>query len=67
MKDEVKKLLENVSDTYYDFVEGALIEAEKDESYAEKLIDYLKNNPDATTSEIIKYETEEIFGIKPIS
>ena len=67
MKDELKKLLENVSDTYYDFVKGALIEAKKDESYAEKLIDYLKNNPDATTSEIIKYETEEIFGIKPIS
>lgn len=67
MKDELKKLLENVSDTYYDFVEGALIEAKKDESYAEKLINYLKNNPDATTSEIIKYETEEIFGIKPIS
>lgn len=36
-------------------------------SNAEKLIDYLKNNPDATTSEIIKFETEEIFGIKPIS
>ena len=30
-------------------------------------IDYLKNNSDATTSEIIKFETEEIFGIKPIS
>ncbi len=59
--------LEKVSDTYEDFVEGGISTAKNYKGYAEKLIAFIQSNPEATTSDIIKYETEELLGIKPIS
>ncbi|MBQ8728494.1 MAG: hypothetical protein IJY83_08445 [Oscillospiraceae bacterium] len=62
----LKTLLENVSDSYEDFVVGGMRSAEKREGYAEKIIEYILSHPKATTSDIIQYETEEIIGIKPV-
>lgn len=67
MLDKLKQLLENVSDTYDDFVYGIMQTAKKSPKNCEKLYDYIKNNPSANTSEIITFETEEIYGIKPIT
>lgn len=61
---ELKKCLENVSDSYTDFVIGGLREAKHDTEYAKKIIDFIQKHPDAKTSDIIRYETEELFGIK---
>lgn len=61
-----EKLLKGVSDSYDFFVSGSLMEAEDSEEYIDKVTQYIENHPDATTSEIIQFETEEIFGIKPI-
>lgn len=58
--------LEKVSDSYEDFVDGAIITAKNHKDYAEKLISFIHSNPKATTSDIIKYETEELLGIKPL-
>ena len=63
----LKECLEKVSDTYQDFVIGGLREAKHDSEYADKIIKYVQSHPSAKTSDIIKYETEEIFGIKPVS
>ena len=63
---DFKKLLENVSDSYEDFVSGGIREAEDSDDFIEKVTNYIKEKPTATTSDIIKYETEEIFGIKPL-
>lgn len=65
--EELRTRLENVPDTYEEFVISGVMEAERDTSIAERVIEYIDNNPEATTSQIIQFETEEIFGIKPIS
>lgn len=64
---KLKECLENVSDTYTDFIIGGLREAKHDPEYADKIIKFIRDHPDAKTSDIIRYETEEIFGIKPVS
>lgn len=61
----LKYLLQNVSDSYSDFVIGGLCTAKNHNSY-DKIIEYLENNPTAKTSDVIKYMTEEILNIKPI-
>lgn len=63
--DELKRLLENVPDSYQDFVDAGLSEAENNDEFADKVISYINANPSASTSEIIRFETETIFGIKP--
>ena len=65
--DKLKMLLENVSDSYPDFVSTGLQEAKNDEKYMDMLISFIEAHPHALTSEIIKFETEEILHIKPIS
>lgn len=64
---DLRECLESVSDSYDDFVEGGIMAANNHTEYAEKLIAYIKENPDSTTSDIIKYETEELLGIKPLA
>lgn len=63
---ELRECLENVSDSYDDFVEGGIMTAKNHVGYAEKLLAHIKANPNETTSDIIKYETEELLGIKPL-
>ena len=58
--DELKTLLINVPDSYYDLVAGILDEAKKSESRRNSLISYINLNPNATTSEIIKYLTDDL-------
>lgn len=53
---ELRTLLENVSDTYFDFVEGQ-ITASKHDGTVEQLIKYLKENPDSDSSEIARLFT----------
>lgn len=64
---EFKQLLESIPNSYLDFVNAGLREAQKNDKFITKVATFIKNNPQATTSDIIKYETEEIFGIKPLS
>lgn len=65
-EEKLRQVLENVSDSYPDFVDGGLMESRHYPDYADKIIAFIEANPDATTSDIILYETEEIFGIKPL-
>ena len=54
MVEILRKLLENVSDSYIDFVHGCLALAKKYNAY-DYIIKYIENNPDATTSDITEY------------
>lgn len=63
---ELKKLLEGVHGSYPDFVEGTMMTAKRHATYADQIINYIKIHPNATTSDIIEYETEKIIGIEPI-
>ncbi len=57
---ELKSLLLNVPDSYYDFVESLLDEARKSDKRKQGLIRYLKTNPKATTSDVLKYLVDDL-------
>lgn len=57
MEKSLKKLLKAVPDSYPDFVNGMIAFLEDDTEISEKIIKYMQEHPDATTSEIIKYHT----------
>lgn len=61
--DELKELLKNVKDSYYDFVMGMLGEAKNHPERADKIINHIKENPEADTSEIIGWVLETLDGI----
>lgn len=60
--DELKELLNSVSDSYDDFVGGMLTYLKNDEENREKMIEYIKNNPDKKTDDILEY-MDELWGI----
>lgn len=51
----LKKLLKNVPDTYSDFEMGIEFDCEEDDEIANKMIEYMQNNPEATSSDILEY------------
>ena len=51
--EELKALLENVSDSYYDFVQGMLLNAKEHYDRIDEIIAYIKDNPEADTSDIL--------------
>lgn len=61
--EELKELLKNVKDSYYDFVMGILSEAKNHPERTDKIINYIKENPEADTSEIVGWVLESLDGI----
>lgn len=52
---ELKRMLEAVSDSYSDFVEGMLQDANNNET-SDDLKLFISNHPNARTDQIIEYE-----------
>ena len=61
-KSEFKKILENVSDTYKDFVNGMLLSVKTDED-REKVASFINDNPNADTSDIADFFFDEVKHI----
>ena len=61
-----KKLLESIDRSYPDFVYSCIKNAKKDSSYEKRITEFIKKNSECTPSDVLKFETEEIFGIKPL-
>ena len=61
--EELKKLLENVSDTYSDFVHSIMLDARDYPEKIDEIKDFIKGNPSATTSDILEWSTTYIHGI----
>jgi hypothetical protein len=53
--EELVKLLENVSDTYDDFVCGVRCSLKRHSEYLDDVIQYIKDNPDKDSSDITEY------------
>ena len=53
--EELKNALESVPDCYDDFVKGTIIIIKKRKELAEKVIEFIKENPDAKTDDVIEY------------
>ena len=58
--EELKRLLIRVSDSYYDFVVSMLAFSQKSEDRQRQLQTFIMNHPEAGTSDIIKYATQEM-------
>ena len=64
MESRIKELLKNVPRSYQDFVAGVWGEIEDNEEHQKKLIEYLENNPDAQSDEVLDYIDNEILKIE---
>ena len=60
--ERLRELLMKMPDSYEDAVHGTMAAARKDKC-AKELIDFLENNPQATTSDLLAYITDEIWKI----
>jgi len=56
---ELSVMLNEIEDSYYDFVSAMLHYAEKKPSRSEALLTYLKKNPTAKSSEVIRFVSEQ--------
>lgn len=56
--EELALLLNNISDSYVDFVTAILHYAAKNEDNLEDLIGFIKNNPDVTSSDVVKFVSD---------
>lgn len=63
--DELKQLLLQVSDSYSDFVHGVMLDARDYPDRLDDIIQFIKDNPDATSSDIGLWTMTEIDGIDP--
>ena len=57
--EELINLLNNIDDSYFDFVSAIAHYAEKKESRKRKLIELITNNPNITSSEVIRFVSEQ--------
>lgn len=61
--DELEQLLLQVSDSYYGFVRGILGSARDYPERLKDIIQFIKDNPQATTSDIGKWVITNVEGI----
>ena len=62
MDEQVKKALQNVPDSYDDFVNFYFKNLRGNEEKQKKLLDYLKNNPDAQTDDVMEYADDVLMA-----
>lgn len=55
MAEKLKEALSKVADCYDDFIRGSLAQVNGSEKKQEKLLQYLNDNPDAKTDDVIDY------------
>ncbi len=56
---ELSELLNGIEDAYFDFVSAMLHYAEKNESRQKVLLGYLKEHPEAKSSEVVKFVSDQ--------
>ena len=61
--DELEQLLLQVSDSYYGFVRGIMGNARDYPKRLNDIIQFIKDNPQATTSDIGKWVMQNVRGI----
>ena len=57
--ESLREMLENISDSYPDFVSGIMLSME-DDNHVDRLIEFISDNPEADTSAIIAYVDDEL-------
>ncbi|MCM1208046.1 MAG: hypothetical protein NC309_03910 [Ruminococcus sp.] len=57
--EELTCLLNNIEDSYYDFITARLHYAEKTQERQDTVLKYLKNNPKVKSYDVIKFVSEQ--------
>ena len=57
--EELKELLTQIDDSYFDFISAVLHYAEKKESRLHKLISFLKENPEVKSSDVVRFVSDQ--------
>lgn len=58
---ELKDLLEKTSDSYEDYVIGILCQSRHNDKIEKEIINFLKGNPDATSSQVLEFSSDFLF------
>jgi len=53
--EKLTELLNNISDSYYDFVVSVLNYAKRNNKNTEAMIAFIENNPNALSSDVLEY------------
>lgn len=61
--EELKYLLDKVSDSYTDFVVGIIGDIRDNPEKLDELKNFIKNNPEATSSDIIKWTMDNVSDL----
>ena len=56
---ELRELLENIEDSYKDFVEAICHYAQKSPSRLEILLEYIKTNPSVKSSDVVRFVSDQ--------
>ena len=56
---ELKDMLEKIEDSYIDFVEAICHYAQKNSTRLNMVLEYLKNNPKAHSSDVVRFVSEQ--------
>ena len=64
---ELKTLLINVPDSYYDFVTGIMAVARKSKDNENQILKYLQDNPAALSSDVVLYVSDHVLKVKRIN
>ncbi|MCD7826338.1 MAG: hypothetical protein LUH14_10325 [Clostridiaceae bacterium] len=62
MDEQIKEALRNISDSYEDFVNCYSKDLKGNEEKQRKLLDYLKNNPNAQTDDVMEYVDDVLMA-----
>ena len=57
--EELRNRLNKVEDSYFDFVSAMIRYAEKKPERLNKLLNFIESNPDAKSSEIIRFVSDQ--------
>lgn len=63
MEQELRELLESVSDSYPDFVTGIMVSTKGDTVKQSQISDFIKTNDKVKTDDVIDY-LDEIEGVR---
>ena len=63
--EELKQLLLQVPHSYSDFVRGVLLDIRDNPDRLDDIVRFIKDNPEATSSDIVRWTMVEIDHINP--
>ena len=72
--EKLTEMLNNISDSYYDFVVSVLNYAKRNNKNTEAMIAFIENNPNALSSDVLEYmlsrddyfdHAQRIAGVSP--